>query len=116
MSFFVFLVLGPQILLEPISIAYEVCVCVCVCAYPPGVVQVARVAEDSAEAPRKYPMNLKLGVSKEVPDAPRCFRLLSLRAFMSFLVFLPLGPQILSEPVSIAYEVCVCVCVCLHIQ
>jgi hypothetical protein len=30
-SFFVFLVLGPQILLEPISIAYEVCVCVCVC-------------------------------------------------------------------------------------
>jgi hypothetical protein len=32
---------------------------------------------------------------------------------MSFLVFLPLGPQILSEPVSIAYEVCVCVCVCV---
>jgi hypothetical protein len=30
MSFFVFLVLGPQILLEPISVAYEVCVFVCV--------------------------------------------------------------------------------------
>jgi hypothetical protein len=64
MSFFVFLVLGPQILLEPISIAYEVCVCVCVCAYPPGVVQVARVAEDSAEAPRKSSNEFEVGCVK----------------------------------------------------